>query len=155
MAKNNALLAGELSCHFFFHDRYFGYDDGIYATLRLFELLIETNKRLDQLLEIIPQKQISPEIRIKCQTDQQKIDIVAHAREIFAVRHDVELLTIDGIRAQLPYGWGLLRASNTQPVICLRFEADTQENLKRIKKDFFVTLQPYFEEQKLKEYIAL
>ncbi len=154
MAEHNAKLAGELSCHFFFNDRYFGYDDGIYATLRLFEILEETKKPLEELLTIIPVKQSSPEIRIKCSTDAQKVAIVADVKKIFAAREDAELLTIDGIRASMPYGWGLLRASNTQPVICLRFESTTKEGFDQVKEDFFKALLPHFDEKTLKGYIG-
>lgn len=155
MAQHNAKLAGELSCHFFFNDRYFGYDDGIYAMFRLFELLAESGKTLEQMLTIVPHKELSPEIRIKCTSDFEKVTIVAHAKKIFAARKDANMLTIDGIRVNLSYGWGLLRASNTQPVICLRFESDSREGLQQVKQDFYQTLQPYFDEKKLKECIGL
>jgi phosphomannomutase len=155
MAKTNAKLAGELSCHFFFHDRYFGYDDGIYAALRLFELLVTSGKTLTQLLTIIPHKENSPEIRIECASDEEKLKIVEHVKKVFSTRTDAKLITIDGIRAQMPYGWGLLRASNTQPVICLRFESETKEGLLRVKRDFFTGLQKLFDENKLKEQIGI
>ncbi len=155
MAENKALLAGELSCHFFFHDRYFGYDDGIYAALRTFELLYESNKTLDELLERIPHKISSPEFRIACASDADKAIIVDHVKNVFAQRTDSELITIDGIRAHMAYGWGLVRASNTQPVICLRFESDTQEGLLRVKNDFYKLLTPYFDAQFLKDKIEL
>lgn len=155
MADNHALLAGELSCHFFFHDRYFGYDDGIYAALRTIELLHESGKSLDELLQIVPHKVSSPEFRIACKTDADKNKIVDHIKEIFAARTDLELITIDGIRAHMDYGWGLVRASNTQPVISMRFESDSTEGLKRIKTDFYKLLVSYFDEQFLKEKIEL
>lgn len=154
MLENNAKLAGELSCHFFFHDRYFGYDDGIYAALRLFEILTQSNKKLEDLLNIFPHKESSPEIRIKCSSDAQKVAIVEEVKSIFAARKDAELLTIDGIRASMKYGWGLLRASNTQPVICLRFESSTKEGFAQVKKDFYQALRPHFDEKLLKDYIG-
>ncbi len=154
MAEHKAKLAGELSCHFFFNDRYFGYDDGIYAALRLFEILIEKNTSLEKLLEIFPPKESSPEIRIKCASDAQKVAIVDHVKNIFSSRKDAELLTIDGIRASMSYGWGLLRASNTQPVICLRFESTSKDGFARIKNDFYQALLPHFDEKTLKEYIG-
>lgn len=154
MLKNNAKLAGELSCHFFFNDRYFGYDDGIYAALRLFEILNESTQNLEELISIFPEKSRSPEIRISC-SESNKKEIVDHVKNIFAARKDYDLITIDGIRAQTPNGWGLVRASNTQPVICLRFESNSPQNLQNIKEDFYDTLKPYFNEQDLKEQIEL
>lgn len=153
MAEHQAKLAGELSCHFFFNDRYFGYDDGIYAALRLFEILEETKQPLEDLLSIVPAKVSSPEIRIKCNTDAQKVAIVDHVKGLFAARKDTELLTIDGIRASMTYGWGLLRASNTQPVICLRFESTTKEGFDLVKHDFYQALLQHFDEKSLKEYL--
>ena len=155
MKKHNALLAGELSCHFFFHDRYFGYDDGIYAGLRLIELLHTSKNTLTELLGQIPQKISSPEIRIACKNDSDKQGIVDDIKKVFAARTDLELITIDGIRAHMSYGWGLLRASNTQPVICLRFESDNAAGLDRVKNDFYQLLLPYFDEQLLRSKIEL
>ncbi len=155
MAEHNALLAGELSCHFFFHDRYFGYDDGIYAALRTFELIHETKQSLDELLTMIPRKVSSPEFRIACTSDAVKSTIVDHVKQGLASRTDLELITIDGVRAHMHYGWGLVRASNTQPVICLRFESDTIDGLNRIKSEFYELLSPHFDKQFLKEKIEL
>jgi len=155
MKKYNAVLGGELSCHFFFADRYFGYDDGIYAALRLFELITASEKSLDALLEIFPSKVSSPEIRIACKSDDEKKIIIDTIKEIFAARTDVESITIDGIRAIMPYGWGLARASNTQPVICLRFEATNNDHLNLVKQDFFNALTSYFDPVTLKDRIDL
>ena len=151
--KNKALLAGELSCHFFFNDRYFGYDDGIYATLRLFELLQETKQSLDELLTIFPKQHSSPEFRITC-AEQDKEKIVNHVKNIFAAKKDASLLTIDGVRTYTKESWGLIRASNTQPVICLRFEANTQIGLKQIKTEFCDALQPFYSQKNLDEYFG-
>ncbi|MFH0897959.1 MAG: phosphomannomutase/phosphoglucomutase [bacterium] len=153
--KHNAILAGELSCHFFFNDRYLGFDDGIYAALRLLEILDQTDKTFDQLLEIFPKKISSPEIRMLCSTDEEKTKIVDHVKTIFSARKDIDTLTIDGIRAQMTYGWGLIRASNTQPVICLRFESSTQNGFQQVKQDFYDALVPHFDAKKLKELIEL
>ncbi|KKQ48370.1 MAG: Phosphoglucomutase/phosphomannomutase alpha/beta/alpha domain II [candidate division TM6 bacterium GW2011_GWF2_38_10] len=155
MITKNAKLAGELSCHFFFNDRYFGYDDGIYAALRLLELVDESHQDLDELLTIIPHKEISPEIRIMCENDEQKKNVVQEVAKIFAAKKDVSLITIDGIRATTPYGWGLLRASNTQPVICLRFESTNKEGFQRIQDDFYQVLTSHFDKKTLHEYFAL
>ncbi len=155
MKENRAMLAGELSCHFFFHDRYFGYDDGIYAALRLIEILHKRKQTLTQLLAQIPQKVSSPEIRIACKNDSDKQSIVDDIKKIFAARADLELITIDGIRAHMSYGWGLLRASNTQPVICLRFESDNADGLSQVKNDFYQLLLPYFNADLLRSKIEL
>ncbi len=153
--KHNAILAGELSCHFFFNDRSAGYDDGIYAALRLFEILDETDKTFEELLQIFPKKISSPEIRVPCTSDDEKVKIVNHVKYIFAARKDVDALTIDGIRAHMNYGWGLIRASNTQPAFCLRFESSNQEGLLQVKQDFYNALLPFFDKEKLKKIIEL
>jgi phosphomannomutase / phosphoglucomutase len=149
--KHNALLAGELSCHFFFNDIYFGYDDGIYASLRLLEIIEEEKKNLDELLSIFPKQCSSPEYRITCK-EEDKVGIVDHVKSLFATRTDAELITIDGIRAHTDYGWGLIRASNTQPAICLRFESPNESGLEKITNEFIEALAPYFSSSELKEY---
>ena len=149
MIRQNAKLAGELSCHFFFNDRYFGYDDGIYAMMRLVEILVTENRSLDELLDEMPAKESTAEIKIKCATEADKKIIVDQVKTIFAARKDVQAITIDGIRAQTHYGWGLLRASNTQPALILRFESDSKEGLKQIKSDFYDALKPHFDENVL------
>jgi phosphomannomutase/phosphoglucomutase len=153
--RNNAVLGGELSCHFFFNDRYYGYDDGIYAALRLIEIMILTHKPLDLLLTIFPKKISSPEIRIECQSDEIKKNIIADVKAVLLSRDDIKSTTIDGIRAKTSYGWGLARASNTQPVICLRFESESIEGLQRVKTDFYNILRTHFDEKMLKDKIEL
>lgn len=155
MEQRQALLAGELSCHFFFKDRYFGFDDGIYASLRLFEILTGQEKTLAELLSVFPHKESSPEIRILCASEEEKRKIVELVKEHFAARVDMDILTLDGVRAQAPYGWGLIRASNTQPALSMRFESSSKEGLAQVKKDFYQALQPYFDEQTLREKIEL
>jgi phosphomannomutase/phosphoglucomutase len=144
MKTHNALLGGEMSCHFFFSDRYFGYDDGIYAMLRLFELLLQSGKTLDELLAVFPPKCSTREFRIPC-PDSKKNVIVNTLKKAFAARKDAQLITMDGVRVAMPYGWGIVRTSNTQPVLSMRFEADTWDNLQRVQLDFIELLQPYFE----------
>lgn len=155
MKKYDAILGGELSCHFFFADRYFGYDDGIYAAMRLFELITASESTLERLLEIFPHKISSPEIRIACKSDDEKKIIIEHVKKAFAARADIKSITIDGLRAIMPHGWGLARASNTQPVISLRFEAANSSDMKLVKKDFYDALAPYFDPIALKERIDL
>jgi len=154
MRQYHALLGGELSCHFFFKDDYFGFDDGIYAMLRLFALLQETHKTLDELLTIFPQKYSSVEIRIEC-PDDKKHAVVDEVREHFRKRSDVALLEIDGARVDTEYGWGIVRVSNTQPALSMRFEADTPEGLARIKEEFITALAPHFDVIILRKQLGL
>jgi len=137
MKESGALLAGEMSGHMFFADRYYGYDDAIYAALRLLELISRTGKSLAEMALDFPPAFATPEIRQSCQ-DEIKFAVVEKAKEILAKRYDVN--TIDGVRATFDGGWGLLRASNTQPVLVMRFEASSHEKLQRISADFQETL---------------
>ncbi len=154
MEKVHAPLAGELSCHFFFEDKYFGYDDGIYAMMRLFEIVQKTGKSLDELLRIFPKKYSSPEIRIACD-ETKKQTIIDHLKKYFASKSDAELLTIDGIRVTMPYGWANVRASNTQPVLSMRFEGNSPKELKQIKEEILDLLSDYFDKAILKNELEL
>jgi phosphomannomutase/phosphoglucomutase len=149
MKEQQALLAGELSCHFFFKDRYFGYDDGIYALLRLFELLLASGKTLDELIKLFPQRYSTPEIRLACSQETKELMMPALEKS-FSKIPGADVMTIDGIRVTMKHGWGMVRASNTQPVMCFRFEADSPEALSSIKKMFIDQVSPYFDEQALK-----
>jgi phosphomannomutase len=122
---------------------------------RLFELMVLTKKTFEELLAMVPIKISSPEFRIACHSDEVKESIINDVKKYFATKPDSELITIDGIRAHMHYGWGLARASNTQPVICLRFESDCQDGLARVKNDFFTVLKMHFDEQVLRESIEL
>ncbi len=130
MKQEGALLAGEMSGHMFFADRYFGFDDAIYASCRLLEILSKTGKKVSELLEGIPQTFITPEIRVEC-PDDVKFKIVEQVTEYF--RREYPVIDVDGMRVQFPDGWGLVRASNTQPALVLRFEAASQERLGEIR----------------------
>jgi len=130
MKKEGALLAGEMSGHMFFADRYFGFDDAIYASCRLLEILSKTGKKVSELLEGIPQTFITPEIRVEC-PDDIKFQIVEQATEYF--RQEYHVVDVDGMRITFSDGWGLVRASNTQPALVLRFEAASQERLGEIR----------------------
>jgi phosphomannomutase/phosphoglucomutase len=132
MKEERALLAGEMSGHIFFADRYFGYDDAIYASARLLEILSESGKRLSELLADLPRTFTTPEIRVECD-DRTKFHVVDAVREHFRKTHDGTIITIDGVRIPFGDGWGLLRASNTQPVLVLRFEAADEERLAAIR----------------------
>ncbi|MFQ5916395.1 MAG: phosphomannomutase/phosphoglucomutase [Candidatus Binatia bacterium] len=130
MKETHAVLAGEMSGHMFFADRYFGYDDAIYASMRLLELLAQTSQPLSALLADLPQIASTPEIRVDC-PDEKKFDIAERAKDYFRSHYDV--IDVDGVRVQFPEGWGLIRASNTQPALVLRFEAKTPAKLKEYR----------------------
>ncbi len=131
MKEEEAALAGEMSGHMFFADRYYGYDDAIYAGARLLEILSKTGKKLSQLLADIPRTYSTPEIRVDC-PDHCKFDIVRQAQEYFSRAH--RTVTVDGVRVLFEDGWGLVRASNTQPVLVLRFEAQSARRLTQIRE---------------------
>lgn len=154
MKECNAVLGGELSCHFFFEDRYFGYDDGIYAMMRLFEILQQTGKSLDELIRVFPKKYSSPEIRFACPEEKKQL-VIDYLESYFKSRTDVQLLTIDGIRATFSYGWANVRASNTQPVLSMRFEGDTPEDLHRIKQEMVALLSNFFDNEELKKQLGI
>ncbi len=132
MREEDALLAGEMSGHVFFADRFYGFDDAVYATLRLLEILAETDRPLHALLEDVPRTFATPEIRVDC-SDEEKFDVVERVEAHFRADHDV--VTVDGARVLFDGGWGLVRASNTQPVLVLRFEAESEEKLSRIRAE--------------------
>ena len=150
MKKSDALLGGELSCHFFFKDRYFGYDDGVYTLLRLIELLCVTASSLEELIAIFPQKYSSPEFRIFCE-DAKKQLVVDAVKDTLAKRPDVELITIDGVHASMVYGWGIVRPSNTQPALSIRFEGHSSQGLQQVKDYFIDVLQPHMQQLNLTE----
>ncbi|MBI2088712.1 MAG: phosphomannomutase/phosphoglucomutase [Deltaproteobacteria bacterium] len=130
MKETGALLAGEMSGHMFFADRYFGYDDAIYASVRLLELVARAGRPLSTLLADVPETISTPEIRVEC-PDERKFAITEQAREYFRERYPI--IDVDGVRIQFPEGWGLIRASNTQPALVLRFEAETEEKLQEYR----------------------
>jgi phosphomannomutase / phosphoglucomutase len=140
MKETGALLAGEMSGHMFFKERYFGYDDAIYASLRLLEILARSALPLSRLLADLPPSVSTPEIRVDC-PDERKFVIAERATEYFRQHYDV--IDVDGVRVRFPEGWGLIRASNTQPALVLRFEAQSEAKLKEYRA---------LVEQKLKEF---
>ena len=131
MKEEGALLAGEMSGHIFFADRYFGYDDAIYAGARLMEILSRKGTDLGELLKDVPKMVSTPEIRLDC-PDDKKFAVVAALVEDF--KKDYSVIDVDGARVLFDGGWGLVRASNTQPVLVLRFEAENQDRLEAIQK---------------------
>src|SRR5260221_129888 len=124
MKEEGALLAGEMSGHLFFADRYFGYDDGIYGALRLLQILAASKKTIGQLLSDVPRTFVTPELRVDC-PDDIKFEAVERVRNRF--RKDHEVIDVDGARILFGDGaWGLVRASNTGSILVLRFEAKTE-----------------------------
>lgn len=130
MKLESAALAGEMSGHIFFADRYYGYDDALYAALRILEIISKTGKRTSELLEGVPNAFSTPEIRVDC-PDDTKFKLVNQTRE--ELKKDYRVIDIDGVRVEFPDGWGLIRASNTQPALVLRFEADSPDRLEEIR----------------------
>ncbi len=136
MKEENALLAGEMSGHIFFADRYFGYDDAIYASLRLLEIITMENIDLIDWKNSLPKKFNTPEIRIDC-PDSKKLEVVEKIIDRLKAQNSLDIKdinTIDGIRFSTNDGWGLVRASNTQPSLVLRFEAGSKERLSFLKE---------------------
>lgn len=131
MKEVDAVLAGEMSGHMFFKDRFFGFDDGIYASCRLLEILADSGKTIAELLDGVPETYTTPEIRVDC-SDDIKFQVVERAKQAF-LDQGLTVIGVDGARIVFPDGWGLVRASNTQPVLVLRYEADTQERLEEIR----------------------
>src|ERR1700712_4974008 len=139
MKESGALLAGEMSGHIFFKERWFGFDDGIYSAARLLEILSQEKLSAEQLFQTFPNDLSTPEINIKV-TETSKFSII-QALERDAQWGNANLTNIDGVRVDYPKGWGLVRASNTTPVLVLRFEAETEAELQRIKDVFHTQLK--------------
>jgi len=129
MKEVGAVFTGEMSGHMFFADEFYGFDDAFYATGRLLRILSNTEEPLSKLLQSVPKYYSTAETRVPC-TDRDKFRIVAELVEHFRARYDV--IDVDGARVLFGNGWGLVRASNTQPVLVARCEAKTPEGLERI-----------------------
>ena len=134
MKETGALLAGEMSGHIFFKERWFGFDDGIYSAARLLEILSLDSRDAEQVFGAFPASLSTPEINIEV-TDENKFALIEKLQE-HGQWGDANITLLDGIRVDYPKGWGLVRASNTTPVLVLRFEADNQEELERIQSLF-------------------
>jgi phosphomannomutase/phosphoglucomutase len=131
MKEEHAELAGEMSGHMFFKDRYFGFDDALYAACRLIEIVANSGEPLSSQTRDLPPTVVTPEIRVDTE-DEVKFEVVSRVREHFRLTHPV--VDVDGARVLFPEGWGLVRASNTQPVLVMRFEARTQAQLDEYRK---------------------
>jgi phosphomannomutase/phosphoglucomutase len=142
LKEEQAALAGEMSGHMFFADRYFGFDDAIYASFRLLEILSREGRGLGAILADLPQTYSTPEIRVDC-PDDRKFDVVRQAADFFRERYkgEADVIEIDGVRVNFRDGWGLVRASNTQPALVTRFEAATPERLSEIRAIFDAKLR--------------
>ena len=141
MKEVGAELAGEMSGHMFFANRYFGYDDAIYSSMRLIELLSKSDKSFDVMIDELPKMKSTPEIRFDM-PDDKKFKIVEKLKEFFK-SNNYHVIDIDGVRVTFEDGWGLVRASNTQPALVLRFEAETEERLNEIKSMFMSKLNEF------------
>lgn len=139
MRETGALLGGEMSGHIFFADRYYGYDDAIYAACRMLEIVARADRPLAELLSDLPPAVSTPEIRVDC-PDALKFAIAEKAKELFR-KAGCDIIDIDGVRVKFPEGWGLIRASNTQPVLVMRFEATTAEKLAEYRATVERTLE--------------
>lgn len=141
MRETGALLGGEFSGHIFFKERWFGFDDGLYATARLLEILTLSGQSLDELIDELPSRVSTPEIKIAVPEEQKFALINKLANDNnFA---DGNIITIDGLRVEFEDGWGLVRASNTAPSLTLRFEANDEKTLKDIERKFRKALAVY------------
>jgi phosphomannomutase / phosphoglucomutase len=138
MKQEHAELAGEMSGHMFFKDRYYGYDDALYAACRLIEIVADSGKPLSAQLAGLPKMVSTPEIRIDC-PDEAKFGVVERVALDFKKKHKV--IDVDGVRVIFSRGWGLLRASNTQPVLVMRFEAENDGLLKHYRDEVEAALQ--------------
>ena len=140
--ETGALLAGEMSGHIFFNDRWYGCDDGIYAGARLLEILSQVDNP-SELLNALPNCISTPEINIDTEIEGRQHEIIAELQKTAKFTDAQEIITIDGLRIEYADGFGLVRASNTTPVLVLRFEANTPVGLKRIQDEFRNILKPY------------
>ncbi|MBN2126789.1 MAG: phosphomannomutase/phosphoglucomutase [Candidatus Diapherotrites archaeon] len=140
MNEENALLGGEMSGHMFFKENWFGFDDALYSACKLIEIVLNSDNSLDNLLNSIPEFVSSPEIRLTC-SDAEKFKVVEAIKNDFIKSN--ECITLDGVRVVFEDGWGLVRVSNTQPKIILRFEAKTEKRLEEIKELFYSKLKKF------------
>jgi phosphomannomutase/phosphoglucomutase len=140
LKEEKALLAGEMSGHMFFADGYYGYDDAIFAAARLVALVSQAGQPLSALIDQLPHYVSTPEIRLEC-PDSLKFQLVERLKEYFKRKHDV--IDIDGARIQFGDGWGLVRASNTQPALVARFEAKTERRLEEIKAEVLSRVESF------------
>ncbi|MEE2959953.1 MAG: phosphomannomutase/phosphoglucomutase [Myxococcota bacterium] len=143
--EESAALAGEMSGHIFYKHRYYGFDDATYTAARLVEILGETDQGIDALLSDLPETVSTPELRMDC-PESLKFDLVARLTDGYKERAKIEafkVIDLDGARVEWEDGWGLVRCSNTQPILVLRFEAETEIRLKEIQKDMEAAVEEH------------
>ena len=133
MAETGAPLAGEMSAHIFFKHRYYGYDDALYAAVRLLAALARSGESLAAVYDRLPKLMNTPELRFECAEDR-KFEVIEEARKRLAGRKGIVVHDIDGVRVETADGWWLLRASNTQAVLVARCESKTAQGLERLKE---------------------
>jgi len=141
MGELGCKLGGEMSGHIFFADDYYGYDDALYVAARLVQLLSKSDKKLSELKAEIPIYYSTPEMRMEAENDEEKFRIAQEAIDYFTANYDCS--TVDGVRIKFGDGWGLVRSSNTQPVIVCRFEANTPERKDEIMNLVLGKLQEF------------
>jgi phosphomannomutase/phosphoglucomutase len=132
MHETHAPVGGEVSGHMFFSEGFYGFDDALYGAARLLRIIADSGKSVRELLADVPRFVSTPEIRVDC-PDDKKFGIVDEARQYFGTRYKV--ITVDGVRVLFGDGWGLIRASNTGPVLVMRFEARSKEQLDKIQSE--------------------
>ena len=135
MKETGAPLAGEMSGHVFFKDRWYGFDDGLYAGARLLEL-VSRETDASRPLETLPDSISTPELNVALEREGENHELIAQLQKTAKFEGAKDVITIDGLRVEYADGFGLMRASNTTPVLVLRFEADTKDALERIRGDF-------------------
>jgi len=153
----DAILGAEYSGHVFFADRYFGYDDGIYAACRTLEIMEKTGLKLSELMSSFPQRPSSPEMKLKC-PDEDKFEVMDKLKEFFENGHKFKkVITIDGVRVEISdTGWFLVRPSNTSPYLSVRFEGKDEKELKFVAKELLLLLSQYPQVQldELKKFVG-
>jgi len=147
MKESKAILAGEMSGHIFFNDRWYGFDDGIYAGARLIEILSHFDNP-SKILESLPKGVSTPELNIKLNEGEQH-EIIKTLQNTAKFENANEIVKIDGLRVEYEHGFGLMRGSNTTPVIVLRFEANSLKNLKLIQNEFKEALKGFVADDKI------
>ena len=154
LKEHSATIGGELSGHFCFKDRHFGFDDGIYAMLRLCEILIQKKLSLSKLVDVFPKTYCSPEVRIKC-LEKDKEQIIKDTKSACSLWPNSKIIALDGVRIQTKNGWAIVRAANTEPAISIRIEGYSEDALKTLKQNVFEILSKYLDPKQLATKLQL
>ena len=148
MIEEKAVLAGEMSGHIFFKHKWYGFDDAIYTAVRLLEILSNLDQTSDEIFNKFPDPASTPEINIQVQ-EEEKFDIIQNLIKNADFKN-AEIITIDGLRVEFETGWALIRASNTTPCLVMRFEADNQNELLNIQKEFINFIKNHYPDINIK-----